>query len=192
MGMKGVEVDFDKFRVGNKANDTRSKPSKHRVDLSGVLDHSHAKYVSTEKAGAPAEVGDFVELDVGNDGDFEQLSYNHKLRRKIVRALERAETEKEMLVRQRTMEHLERNGFQLPAVLQSDAKPVNLKGRRILENGVLETAKQERVRSRVDLAEFNDRMRVLRRQAKEAAIYAGLRKHAEVSGRLEHTSEYPE
>lgn len=36
----------------------------------------------------------------------------------------------------------------------------------------------------MDLAEFNTRMRVLRRQAKEAAIYAGLHKHAEVTGRI--------
>ena len=41
------------------------------------------------------------------------------------------------------------------------------------------------MRSRLELAEFNKIMKVLRRQAKQTAIEAGLRKHAEVMGRIE-------
>ena len=63
-------------------------------------------------------------------------------------------------------------------------KPLNVKGHRILDNGRVETAKQERVRARMELTEFNSNMKVLRRQAKEAAIYAGLKKHAELTGKI--------
>ena len=189
MGMKGLQVDFDSLQRGDRASELRPRPKKRRVDMGGLLDDAQTQYVSSEKIGAPAEIGEFVDLDVGDGADFERLQYNHRVRRKLVRAMERADVEKEMVVRRFAIEQLERKGADPPAILLSEAKPINVKGQRILENGVLETAKQERVRSRMDLADFNEHMRVLRRQAKEVAIYAGLRKHAEVSGRLQHVPE---
>lgn len=54
----------------------------------------------------------------------------------------------------------------------------------ILENGGTEPAKQERVRARPELAEFNKASKVLGRQAKQCAMEAGLRKHAASTGRL--------
>ena len=98
-----------------------------------------------------------------------------------------AEIRKEMVVRQRAHDHCNENNIEIPPVLRTAYKPINAKGQRILENGTLETAKQERVRARMDLAEFNTQMRILRKQAKDAAIHAGLQKHAELTGKISST-----
>ena len=110
--------------------------------------------------------------------------YNHKLRRKLRRAIDNAEIRKEMLVRQRALDYCGDKHIEVPPELKTPYKPINFRGQIILENGTLETAKQERVRARMELAEFDTQMRILRRQAKKAAIYAGLRKHAELIGKI--------
>jgi hypothetical protein len=70
----------------------------------------------------------------------------------------------------------------VPPELDTPAKPIHKRGQRVLENGTLETDKAERVRLRIELAEFNNAARVLRKQAKAIAIEAGLRVHAELTG----------
>lgn len=182
--MKGMEVDFDAIEVGQSRTDVKPKKASGRVNLGSAPDHAKAEYISTGRRIEDGGPEDFIKLDVGEGQEFEALSYNHKLRRKLRRAIENAEIRKEMLVRQRALDHCEDKQMEIPSVLRTPYKPINVKGQRILENGTLETAKQERVRARMDLAEFNTQMRVLRRQAKEAAIHAGLRKHAELIGKI--------
>ena len=185
--MKGIEVDFDAIEVGESRSDVKSKKANGRVNLGGVPDHANAEYISASQQTENREPEDFIKLDVGEGQDFETLNYNHKLRRKLRRALDNAEIRKEMLVRQRALDYYADNNMQIPLELRTPYKPINIKGHRILENGALETAKQERVRARMELAEFNTQMRILRRQAKDAAIYAGLRKHAELMGKIQFT-----
>lgn len=184
LGMKGIEIDFDAIEVGQSRSDRKPKKANGGVNLGSAPDHAKAEYISTGRRIEDGEPQDFIKLDVGEGQEFEALSYNHKLRRKLRRAIDNAEIRKEMLVRQRALDYCEDKQMEIPPDLKTPYKPINVKGQRILENGMLETAKQERVRARMDLAEFNTQMRVLRRQAKEAAIHAGLRKHAELIGKI--------
>lgn len=185
LGMKGVEVDFDAIEIGESRSDVKPKQSNKRVNLGDALEEAKAEYIPTGQGDADdnGDVEEFIQLDVGEGQDFGTLNYNHKLRRKLRRAIDNAEIRKEMLMRQRAVDFYREKDVEVPQVLTTPYKPVNVKGQRILDNGRLETAKQERVRSRLELAEFNTQMRVLRKQAKDAAIYAGLRKHAELMGR---------
>ena len=184
LGMKGVEVDFDAIKIGESRSNVKPKKANSRVNLGGVPDHAKAEYIPMDQRSENGEPEDFIKLDVGEGQDFEMLNYNHKLRRKLHRAIENAEIRKEMLVRQRALDYCGEKNIKVPPELRTPYKPINAKGQRILENGTLETAKQERVRARMDLAEFNTQMRILRKQAKETAIYAGLRKHAELIGKI--------
>ncbi|KAI9674667.1 MAG: hypothetical protein M1817_001570 [Caeruleum heppii] len=194
LGMKGVEMDFEAFEARTKTSKVGTKNGKsdpksrmvksNRVDLSLVSDERRARMLQPEAEQADAYPGDFVSLDVGGGPDHQELNYNHKLRRKVHRAIEAAQIEKETLVRQKTIEYCEANNLEVPVELKTRAKAVSEKGRRILEDGRLETDKQERVRSRLELTEFNKAAKVLRRQAKERATEAGLRKFAELTGRL--------
>ena len=184
LGMKGAEVDFDAIEIGERQSDVKPKQGFKRINLGDAPTHTQAQYVPTGQHGENADADEYIKLDIGEGQDFETLSYNHKLRRKLRRAIDNAQIQKEMLVRQRAIDHYQEKGDEHPAVLRTPYKPVNIKGQRILDNGVFETAKQERVRARMELAEFNTQMRVLRKQAKDAAIYAGLRKHAELSGKI--------
>jgi hypothetical protein len=130
--------------------------------------------------------GDFVSLNFsgGADGrEFEALNYNHKLRRKLHRAIEAAQIQKELLVRVKAKEHCEKNGIPVPPELAVEYKPIKLSGRRILEDGSVETEKQERVRKRLELAEYNKAAKVLRQQAKAEAIEAGLRVFARLTSK---------
>lgn len=201
LGMKGVEIDFDAIEPAEKAGTIRLKdpstqPSKpknpKRVDLGGISGNARSLIPSQrssgpQKADAQDEDGldtsGFIKLDVGSDHHHQELSYNHRLRRKLRRALDNCLIAQETLVRDRAIAYYEDLSVPIPPILKTSYKPVNNKGSRILENGTLETAKQERVRQRVDLADFNKNMKVLRRQAKSQAIEAGLRKHAEVTGK---------
>ena len=184
LGMKGIEVDCDAIEIGGSRGDVKPKEANSRVNLDHVPDHAMAEYMSTGQRLEGGEPEDFIKLDVGEGRDFETLNYNHKLRRKLRRAIDNAEIRKEMLVRQRALDYCEDKRIEVPPELETPYKPINVKGQRILENGTLESPKQERVRARMELAEFNTQMRILRRQAKEAAIYAGLRKHAELIGKI--------
>lgn len=184
LGMKGLEVDFDAIETGESRSDIKAKPRGKRVDLGDAPEDTKAEYIPSGLQGGSEEGDEFIKLDVGDGQDFKTLNYNHKLRRKLRRAIDNAEIRKETLVRQRALEYYHEKGLEAPALLKTPYKPINVKGSRILDNGTFETAKQERVRARLDLAEFNTQMRVLRKQAKDAAIYAGLQKHAELLGRV--------
>lgn len=183
-GMKGVEVDFNAIEVSESRTDVKPKQGSKRVDLSNVPKDAKAAYIPSGQRGDGGDLEEFIKFDAGEEHDFEALSYNHKLRRKLRRAIDNAEISKEILVRQRAIDYYKEKGLEVPALLETPPKPLNVKGQRILDNGLFETAKQERVRARMELAEFNTQMRVLRKQAKDAAIYAGLRKHAELTGKV--------
>ena len=183
-GMRGVEVDFDAIEKSEKQGHIQAKSRSKRVDLSAAANEAQVEYIGAGSSGTQAGEDEFLQFEVGEGKDFEELNYNYKLRRKLRRAIDRAEMEKEALVRQRGIEYFESKGQEVPVALRIAPRPINLQGHRILENGKLETDKQERVRKRVELMEFNNFMRVLRRQAKEAAIYAGLKKYAEVTGQI--------
>ncbi len=184
LGMKGVEVDFNAIEVGESRSGVKPKQGSKRVDLSNVPKDAKAAYIPSGQRGDGGDSEEFIKFDAGEEQDFEALSYNHKLRRKLRRAIDNAEISKELLVRQRAIDYYKEKGLEVPALLQTPPKPLNIKGQRVLDNGLFETAKQERVRARMELAEFNTQMRVLRKQAKDAAIYAGLRKHAELTGKI--------
>ena len=187
LGMKGIEIDFDAIQVGESRSDVKAKKANSRVNLGEVPDHAKTEYISTDQRVKDEEPEDFIEIDVGEGQDFEALKLNHKLRRKLRRAIDNADIGKEMLVRQRALDYYNDKIIEIPPELRTPYKPINTKGQRILENGTLENAKQERVRARMELAEFNTQMRILRKQAKDAAIYAGLQKHAELIGRIPST-----
>ena len=190
LGMRGVEVDFDSLELGDSLNGVKARDAgiainknKKRVDLSGAAGIEGIHIVPTGAQNIE-DPGDFIQLDVGEGQDHEALNYNHKLRRKLRRAIEAADVKKELLVRERTVEFCEEIGIDPPPELFTPAKPVHLRGERALEDGSLETAKAERVRLRLELAEFNKAARVLRAQAKEIAMEAGLRVYAEMTGRI--------
>ena len=186
--MKGVEVDFDTIELGEKQSDVKVRPQSKRVNLADAPQEMKAEYIPTgqnyDDDDEDGNVEDYIKLDVGEGQDFEALNYNHKTRRKLRRAIDNAQIRKEMLIRERAMQYCKEKDMAIPPVLETPYKPVNTKGQRILENGLLEMAKQERIRARMELTEFNTQMKVLRKQAKEAAIYAGLRKHADLLGKI--------
>jgi hypothetical protein len=199
LGMKGQEVDFDILEIGNRPSELKIKDEKrakelkkgkakgNRVDLGKVADESKTKVLTSDGATPAGLEGDFVSLDLSGgamDGQqFEALNYNNKLRRKLHRAIEAAQIQKELLVRAKAKEHCESKGIEVPPELAAEYKPIRLAGRRILEDGTLETEKQERVRKRLELAEYNKAAKVLRQQAKTEAIEAGLRVFAELTGK---------
>ena len=188
--VKGVEVDFDKLELGDRTNDVRprgvaqaSTLKRKRVDLSSAAAATENLIVSTDNRNG-GDPGEFIKLDVGEGQDYEALVYNHELRRKLRRAIEAADMKKELLVRERAMEYLKELGLEPPEELSTPTRPIHLRGERALEDGTLETVKAERVRLRLELAETNKATRVLRKQAKDISTNAGLRVHAEMTGKL--------
>lgn len=183
LGMKGVDVDFEALELGETLNDVRPKLGQKRVDLSNIPEQVGTHLIpTTQQAGQDS--GEYIKLDVGEGQDYKALNLNHKLRRKLRRAMENAEIRKEVLVRERVMDLCKEKGIEPPQEISTPVKPVHLKGHRVLENGTLETEKRERVRMRMELAEFNQAARVLRKQAKKIAMEAGLRVYAEMTGRI--------
>ena len=194
LGMKGQEVDFDTLEVGDSGNDIRRKNSSgrpiskntnatRRVDLAAARNISE-KYVGSQAYADGEASEEFIKLDLGDGQDFEALNYNHRLRRKLRRAVEAGQIRKEMLVRERVKELCIESDLEPPLELSTSAKAVHERGQRVLDSGQIETNKAERVRFRIELAEFNKAAKVLRKQAKEIALEAGLRVHAEMTGRL--------
>jgi hypothetical protein len=191
MGMKGQTVPFDKLEmVGERPSglkvrgaEKREKPRSNRIDL-GAIPGEDMLFDVTNTFRGDADLSmnaNFVELGSGAAGqEFEALKYNHKLRRKLRRALENTQISKELLVRERAIAHCEEKGIPVDPILLTPGKPKNVKGARTMPDGQLETAKQERVRSRVELAEFNRWAKILRRQAKEQSIEAGIRIYLEL------------
>jgi hypothetical protein len=197
LGMKGMEVDFSKLefvgdtesglRVASKKEKREEKPKGNRVDLGAIAPESITQtvYGPYNISGNPGSLDqNFVEFGDEGGHEYQQLNYNHRLRRKLRRAMEAAQVKKELIVRDAAIEHCEQNNIEVPTVLRTPAKPENIRGQRIMPDGTLETAKQERVRSRVELTEFNRNAKILRAQAKEKAIEAGIRIYLELMGRI--------
>ena len=183
LGMRGLEVDFDAIETGDRRGDVKLK-TRDRVRLERAPKDVTQSIVPSNSQSKGDKEAEFIKLDVGQGQDFEALNYNHKLRRKLRRALDHAQIQKEGLIRERALQFFQARDIDPPSALKTNPKPHNIKGVRTLDNGNLETAKQERIRARVELAEFNQASRVLRRQAKQCAIESGLRKHAQLIGRL--------
>jgi len=190
LGMRGRQVDFAAIEKGDRRSDIKLKTpvakstNSKRVDLGSAPKDTLAEIIPSGRPGDEGEPGEYIHFDLGEGEDFEKLDYNHKLRRKLRRALDNVEMKREELVRERAIAYYKEKDMVVPEILNTPYKACNIRGQRILENGSLETAKQERVKTRMALAEFNKQMRVLRGQAKEAAIRAGLRVHAELMGRI--------
>ena len=199
LGMKGMEVDFSKLEFGGDIagglrvaakEQKKEKPKGNRIDLGAIAPESitQTMYGPYNTSGDPANLDqNFVEFgEPGDEGghQYEQLNYNHKLRRKLRRAMETAQVKKELLVREAAIKHCEENNYEVPPVLRTPAKPENIRGQRTMPDGTLETAKQERVRNRVELSEFNRNAKMLRAQAKEMAVEAGIRIYLELMGRI--------
>ena len=186
VGIKDAEVDFDAMDGGESQGDINSKRNQRRVVLGDIAQETEVNFRATGHRDAKKSEGgeDYIKFDVDEERAIETPDYNHRLRRKLRRAIDKAEIQKEVLVRQRALEYYDKKGMEIPSELRTPYKTINIKGQRTLEDGTLESSKQERVRARLELAEFNSQMRILRKQAKDAALYAGLRKHAELMGKI--------
>jgi hypothetical protein len=197
LGMKGMNVDFSKLefvggtesglRVTSKDEKKREMPKGSRIDLGAIAPESVTQtvYGPYNTSGNSASLDqNFVEFGDEGGHEYQQLNYNHRLRRKLRRAMEAAQVKKELLVREAAIKYCEESNVEVPPVLRTPVKPENTRGQRTMPDGTLETAKQERVRSRVELAEFNRNAKILRTQAKEKAIEAGIRIYLELMGRI--------
>ena len=191
LGMKGHAVDFEAIQANglltaedNHTNGKSGSKSKKRVDLSTVPEHATSYLAAKDDASNSSTEDEFIKLDDVNDQDNEALKFNHKTRRKLRRAIESAQIRKELLVRERAREHYVKQGLKPPPELETLARPISKRGQRLQENGTFETAKAERGRLRLELTEFNKAARVLRKQAKEISLEAGLRVYAEMTGRI--------
>ena len=186
LGMKGVDVDFSAIEPAERRTDIKKKSSgTKRIDLSQVPKDAEAEFIpSARRSSVDREPDEFIKIDVGEGQEVEPLNYNHRLRRKLRRALDAAQIQKEILVRERALAYCVEKNVEPPAILRTPNKPKSTRWHRILENGTLETDKKERGRGRMELTEYNRQAKILRRQAKQMAIEAGLRKHAELTGRL--------
>ena len=200
LGMKGQKVDFNDLDFGEGYIDIRLRSQRdktqplvrtNRVDLSAIP--SEAQIVVPNEEGEDDVAGgdEFIQLDIGEGQDYQSLNLNHKLRKKIRRAVDRVQLQKELLVRSRTKFLLREMDIQIPPGLSTYGRPKHVRGQRILESGQLETDKKARIRQRVDLAAFNKTAKVLRRQAKQLAMEAGLKVFAEKTGRIPTTPKGP-
>lgn len=208
--MKGMDIDWEKLEFvgdassGLKFADGRTTVQKavppaktkggrsNRVNLGAIA--SEARTQSVFGSGANRThigTGDGIHSDFVKFGKhemsgeaFENANLNHKLRRKLRRALETTQVKKEMLVREKAIEHCRAHDLPVPPELLTRERPINERGSRCMPNGTLETAKQERVRDRVELTEFNKMARVLRKQAKDMSIESGMRVYLELMGRI--------
>ena len=193
LGMKGQEVDFDALEPGDTLNDIKWKPGREpttqkrgRVDLSAAA-KGEGSYLGPlqQRQDAGGDPDEFIQLDAdGQEHDGTGFVYNNRTRRKLRRALDMAVIKRELLVRERAQDYCKEQNLPIPTILSTIARPVHKKGQRVQENGALETAKQERGRARLELTEYNRNARVLRSQAKQNALEAGLHVYAERTGRI--------
>jgi hypothetical protein len=198
-GMKGQVIDFDDLEFGEglidirlKSSESGYKPDFKRANLSHAP-KNEIRYLGGGGEESGSEEDDdpeeFIQLDIGEHNHFQSLNLNHRLRRKIRRAIDSAQVRKEVLVRERARKIcIEELGID-PPELSTPMRPIHKRGHRVLANGLLETDKQERIRQRVELVEYNRVMKILRKQAKAIAIEAGLRIHAELTGRIPKRSD---
>ena len=207
-GLQGQEVDWSVLNqdFSETAKNTTSEPifSSKRVDLSTAAKDTEAISLVPPSIPKPTTTtndntfsADFLSFNQDpsdtqqqqQQQDYDPLNYNHKLRRKLRRAADDALVRQEALVRQKVIAQFKARNFSIPPILLTPLKPLNKLQPLILENGTLETEKQARVRSRVELADFNKASKVLRKQAKSKSLEAGLRVHAEATGRIPKRGE---
>ena len=105
LGMKGASVDLGKMNhtvlIKKVKPDTSMASTKQkRVDLSAIAE-AGVTYVAPTLERNDHITSEFIRLEVGGGEDFTALNYNHKLRRKLRRAIEAAEVQKELMVRDR-------------------------------------------------------------------------------------------
>ena len=192
-GAKGQTLDFDKFEFGPSPSELKLRARisgvgvrTGRVNLGAAPDDSSTVHISATGANAVAP-GEFISLgDASDDREFQELALNHKLRRKVHRAMEHTQIAKEALVRQKATEYCEREGLPIPTDFETLVKVKRSEGHRVLPDGTIETEKQGRVRARVELAERNKFTKVLRAQAKERATKAGLETYAQLTGKIQN------
>lgn len=153
-------------------NLTAQTVKSNRVGLDKAAYESTAEILTSDGT-MPTEIGGFVSRNFKDrkleGNQFGSLRYNHKLERKLHKA---AQIKKELLVRAAAKKYCESNGIEVPSELATKYKPVKRMGRRILEDGTLETEKQAHIIKRLELAEYKE---VLRKQAKAETNEAGLR-----------------
>ena len=193
LGMKGQSVDFDALLAAQSSHDAKTEgqnapttKKSRRVDLSAIPEEGAyvAPQDDSDASSDTSSPKDFIKLDTVEGQDFKALNFNHRTRRKLRRAMEAAQIRKELLVRDHVRKYCAEKGIEPPSQLSTIAHPIHKRGQRIQENGSFETAKAERVRARLELTEFNKAARVLRKQAKEIALEAGLRVYAEMTGMI--------
>ncbi|KAI9888312.1 MAG: hypothetical protein M1814_000587 [Vezdaea aestivalis] len=184
-GLKGIDFDWDDIEIGEGKLDFKIK----RKAENSFTDNSNPNLTSlgprTSKATstATASQSNFISFAPTETTDLGSLNY--KIRKKLQMSLDRCELEKEKHVRERALEYLTEHGMTHPPQLLTELHPKSKTGKLVLPNGLLETDKQLRIRARVELAEFNKFMKVLRAQAKEQSIYAGLKKYADAMAAAE-------
>ena len=148
-GMKGVEVDFDAIEPGDKPGTIRLKdPEKaaqlqekkkknpKRVDLGDIAGNARSlipsqrstkdsenSQTNNQPPSAEHEGEEYIKLDTFPlDHDHDQshsLNYNHRLRRKLRRALDACLIARETLVRERAIAHFQALDQPVPAILKT-------------------------------------------------------------------------
>lgn len=180
LGMKGKELDVDRLEEvlhaaeeklrAQRADEAKyGKHNSHRVDLSKVKDEADTIFVGAGEGDAGGMDGDFVAFDFGDNDEpvaDDDVNYNHKMRRKLNRAIIAAQIKKENLVRAKTLAYCKEKGLDIPEEFTASHRPCKLLNRRMLINGTIETAKQERVRRRVETAKYNELARAFRKTCK--------------------------
>ncbi|KAL8857043.1 MAG: hypothetical protein Q9178_006335 [Gyalolechia marmorata] len=133
LGMRGREVDPDPIPASKVQSNVEQRRGK-RVDLGEVAKPVNETYVPIDDLRDSVDYKPFIKFDVSESQDHEALNLNHKLRRRLRRALDNAQIQKKMLVRQRVVDHLKAKGIAIPKKLLTNGKAKNFKGTRILED----------------------------------------------------------
>ncbi|KAL9619613.1 MAG: hypothetical protein Q9160_005800 [Pyrenula sp. 1 TL-2023] len=185
----GIKIANQNAILQKATQPTPSKSKGKRVNLGAIASEARTQSIlkSSNYGRSKDMSSDFVKFGTGANSEqiaCEAANLNHKTRRKLRRVLENVQIKKEMLVREKAIEHCKANDIPVPPELLTKEKPINERGARCLPNGQLETSKQERVRSRVELAEFNKMAKVLRKQAKAMSIESGIRVYLELMGMI--------
>lgn len=185
----GIKLANENAVLQKAVEPTPPKSKGKRVNLGAIASEARTQSIVKSSSNGKFKdmASDFVTFGTGPNSDpiaSSAATLNHNTRRKLRRVLENVQIKKELLVREKAIEHCKANDIPVPPELLTKEKPINERGARCLPNGLLETSKQERVRSRVELTEFNKMARVLRKQAKAMSIESGIRVYLELMGRI--------
>jgi hypothetical protein len=97
-------------------------------------------------------------------------------------AREEAEIAKEMLVRETCLAFLKKHDIPAPTEILRPTSPPKFRAKRVIHSGRLETENREIEQKKIELAEYNRAMTVLREQARKKAVTAGQRVFAALTG----------